>query len=83
MATHIIPAVPPDLRELECKRTELEILDVELTQWELATLRGELLAFERHYLRIVGSRQAELDEIEAQVWEMLSRYSPEDSEAIE
>ena len=85
MATHIIPAVPPDLRELEIKRTELETLEVELTQGELelATLKGELLAFERHYLRIVGIRQAELDEIEAQVLEMLSRFSPEDSEAIE
>jgi hypothetical protein len=32
MATHIIPAVPSDLRELEIKRIELETLEVELTQ---------------------------------------------------
>ncbi len=85
MATHIIPAESPDMRELSVKRAELDSLEVELAQseLELATLRGKLLAFERHYLRIVGVRQAELDEIEAQVWELLVKLRPEDSEAGE
>jgi len=82
VVTHIIPTESPVLRELNLRRAELETLDIELSQreLELATLRGKLMAFERRYLRIVGVRQAELDEIEAQVWEMLVKYGPEDSE---
>jgi len=47
----------------------------------LATLQAELRSFEGTYLRAVGSRLAELDEIEAQIAEAASRNQPEDPEA--
>jgi hypothetical protein len=50
---------------------------------DLATLRAELHGFERTYLRIVGSRLAELDEIEAQIAEAGARNQPKDREAQE
>lgn len=70
----------PEERELAKKSAELAGLQVELAQRELdlATLRAELRDFERRYLHIVGSRYAELDEIEAQITEALAQLSPQD-----
>ncbi len=48
---------------------------------ELATLRGELQTFECRYLRTVGSRFAELDELEARIAEASARGDPDDAEA--
>lgn len=57
----------PEERELQAKVTELQALQDELTlgELELIDLRASLAAFERSYMRIVGRRIAELDEIEA------------------
>jgi hypothetical protein len=69
MSTDITRRKTPEVLELEKKHAELAILEAELAQreLELATLQAELRAFEGQYLRIVGSRYAELDEIEAQI----------------
>lgn len=61
-------------------RAELETLGGELFQRELdlATLQGELAAFERRYIRTVGTLQARLDEIQVQVAELLVTLYPDD-----
>lgn len=75
----------PEERELSQKREELLSLQSLLAQRELylATLQAELNAFERRYLRIVGIRYGELDEIEAQIAEALSRASLKNPQAQE
>ena len=70
----------PEEEELEHKRVELEQLQSELaeSELELATLRSELVAFERRYLEVVGSRYAELDKLEAEIAESTARRHPKD-----
>jgi hypothetical protein len=82
MSIDLIRAQTPEEKELVRKLAELTVLQGELTQRELdlATLQAELHAFERMYLRIVGIRYAELDEIEAQIAEALARAAPKNSE---
>jgi DnaJ-domain-containing protein 1 len=73
----------PEEEELEKKLAELAALEAELAQGELdlATLQGELQAFEREYFRVVGVRYTEIDRIEAQIAEyMLSLQSSRDFE---
>ena len=83
MSFDLIRAQTPEEKELARKLAELTVLESELAQRELdlATLQAELHAFERRYLRIVGIRYAELDEIEAQIAETLAKASPKSSEA--
>jgi hypothetical protein len=71
----------PEERELDKKKAELAALSIKLIQAELdlATLEGELGAFERRYVRIVGVRYAELDGIEVQIAEALARQNPRDT----
>jgi len=71
----------PEERELSQKSEELSNLQTLLAQRELdlTTLQAELHAFERHYFRAVGVRYAELDEVEAQIADLLSRSSPQNS----
>ena len=71
----------PEERELSQKSEELSNLQTLLAQRELdlTTLQAELHAFERHYFRVVGVRYAELDEVEAQIADFLSRSSPQNS----
>jgi DnaJ-domain-containing protein 1 len=85
MTTGISRRRAPEEVEIEKKRTELDALESELSQreLELATLQAELHAFERRYLRIVGVRYAELDEIESQIAELLARQQPQDDRAKE
>lgn len=63
----LVPAETPEERELQVKFNELQVLQEELTlsELELVDLRATLSAFERAYMRIIGRRMAELDEIEA------------------
>jgi hypothetical protein len=85
MTTRITHTTSPEARELEKKRGELASLEARLAERELdlATLQAELHSFEGTYLRIVGSRLAELDEIEAQIAEAGARHKPQDREAQE
>ncbi|MGH7889373.1 MAG: molecular chaperone DnaJ [Thermodesulfobacteriota bacterium] len=85
MGTDLTQRQTPEERELSKKLSELSALETELAQRELdlATLQAELRAFENLYLRIVGVRYAELDEIEAQIAEALARLNPKDSNAQE
>lgn len=85
MSIDLIRAQTPEEKELARKLAELTILEGELAQRELdlATLQAELHAFERRYLRIVGIRYAELDEIDAQIAEASAEASPKSSEAQE
>ena len=71
----------PEERELSQKLEELSNLQTLLAQRELdlTTLQAELHAFERRYFRVVGARYAELDEVEAQIADLLSRSSPQNS----
>ena len=75
----------PEEEELGRKQAELESLQTELaeSELELATLRSELIAFERRYLEVVGSRYAELDALKAQIAESVARSGPADATARE
>jgi hypothetical protein len=77
--------VLPEERELNKKRAELAQLEEELSRKELklATLRAELKAFEARYVRIIGVRYAELDEIIAQIAKLHLRLNPDDKNAQE
>jgi hypothetical protein len=83
MTTRITKVTSPEARELEKKKAELASLEARLAERELdlATLQAELRSFEGTYLRVVGCRLAELDEIEAQIAEAESRNQPKDPEA--
>ena len=85
MTTQITQTEPPEARELEKKRAELATLETRLGERELdlATVQAELHSFEGIYLRVVGSRLAELDEIEAKIAEAGARHQPKDQEAQE
>jgi hypothetical protein len=73
----------PEEEELKLKKQELQGLESKLIELELQLvgLRGELSAFERHYLKRVGVLYAELDEIEAQIAELLARRDPGNAKA--
>ena len=69
----------PEERELARKRSEQDRLEAELAECELrlANIRGELGALERRYLKLVGLPYAELDELRAQVAELMAAEDPE------
>ena len=80
MASNLTRRQTPEERELAAKKAELAALEIQLAQRELdvATLRIELHAFEQRYLRIVGVKFAEVDDLEAQIAEALNRRNPSD-----
>ena len=80
MTTHSGFRPKPEEEELHLKRRELEDLEKQLIERELqlVSLRGELADFERVYIKSVGIRYAELDEIEAKIAEFLAACSPGD-----
>ncbi len=73
----------PEERELEKKRTELAQLEPMLAEkeLELATLRASMADFERNYLNKVGVRYAELDDLEAKMYEAAAKLVPDDLDA--
>lgn len=73
----------PEQKELEKKRADLARLESTLTQDELtlATLKADLRAFEVRYLRTVGSRYAQLDEIQAEIASAAAKLRPNDRHA--
>ncbi len=75
----------PEEEELRLKKQELQALENRLIELELelANLRGELTAFETLYFKTVGVRYAELDEIEAQIAELLAHREPGNPKAQE
>lgn len=83
MTIRITQITSPEARELEKKRAELASLEARLAERELdfATRQAELHSFEGMYLRIVGSRLAEFDEIEAQIAEAGALDKRKDREA--
>lgn len=78
MKTEIAKRETPEERELRKKLAELTELEGRLGEKELdlATLKAELNTFETLYIRIVGVRYAELDEIKAQIAETKVRMNP-------
>ena len=83
MSEHVGLRPKPEEEELRLKEQELQVLENQLIDREvqLTSLRGELAAFERLYLKTVGIRYAELDEIEAQIAEFLARREPNNPKA--
>lgn len=73
----------PEERELGAKKAELVKLQQELAQRELdlTTLEIDLRTFEVRYLRIVGSRLATLDELEAKIAELKAAQDPQNDAA--
>ncbi|HKV23842.1 MAG TPA: hypothetical protein VJN93_04560 [Candidatus Acidoferrum sp.] len=80
--THLPPK--PEEEELRLKKLELENLQQTLIEKELylANLRGELVAFEKLYIRKVGVLYAQLDEIEAQIAELTARQDPKNENIL-
>lgn len=74
----------PEEEELSRKKAELSELEFSLADRELflTALRTELSTFERAYIRTVGKRYAELDEIEAKIAEYVARTHPENVSAV-
>jgi len=85
MKTEIVKKEKPEEKELRKKLAELAELEGRLgeKELELATLRAELNSFEAMYMRIVGVKYAELDEIEAKISEAKLRENPTDKNAQE
>ena len=83
MASNITRTQRPEDRELAAKNADLAALKIQLAQRELdfATLRVALHVFEQRYLRIVGVKFAEIDDLEAQIAEALNRRGPSDESA--
>jgi hypothetical protein len=75
----------PEEREWGAKKAELVKLQQELAQreLELTTLEIDLRTFEAHYLRMVGSRLATLDELEAKIAELKATQDPQNTAAQE
>jgi hypothetical protein len=80
MNSKIIYNKTSEQEELEKKLAELSSLEAELTEreLELVTLQSELHAFECEYLRVIGTRYAELDEIESEIAKYLVILNPND-----
>ncbi|MBI3584544.1 MAG: molecular chaperone DnaJ [Nitrospinae bacterium] len=81
MDTSIKKVNSPEEEELELKRAELANISELLAgkELELTTLRNSVLHFERRYLKEVGIKYVELDEINAQIAEKIARQNPQDT----
>src|SRR5712671_6798311 len=83
MTNEPVRTVKPEEEELKKKQVELSELESKLADQELflTNLRSELSAVERKYVRVVGQRYAELDDIEARIAEHFARIHPQDRRA--
>jgi ABC-type phosphate transport system auxiliary subunit len=83
MVSGLTHGTSPEGRELEKKLNELRTLENELAEreLELATLRADLQAIEVRYMRLVGTRYAQLDDIEAKIAEALAERTAQDDPA--
>lgn len=72
----------PEHQEYELKQRQLSELESKLVELELEhlNLTAELRTLEERYLRIVGTRYAELDQIEAQIAALEAAIHPADQE---
>ena len=72
----------PELQEYELKQRQLSQLETQLVDLELEHLNlgAELKALEEKYLRIVGTRYAELDQLEAQIAALQATLHPTNEE---
>src|SRR5215467_11180724 len=73
----------PEEEELRLKRRELQDLEDQLVERELQliSLRRDLDAFERLYTEKVGILYVELDELEAQIAQLIAERDPNNVEA--
>ncbi len=80
MAFSLTRTQTPEERELVAKRAHLASLETQLAQRELdlTTLQMELHAFEWQYVRTVGVKFAEIDDLEARIAEALDAQNPPD-----
>ena len=78
MKKEIVRRRKPEEQELEQKLARLAALEEELarSELELATLQAELHFFEKEFVRIVGHKYAELDQIEALIAEYIASLNP-------
>jgi hypothetical protein len=78
MTTHKARLPKPEERELSEKSAERTQLESDLADRELrlTSLHAELFAFEHQYLRQVGLRYAELDELKALLAERMVEHDP-------
>ncbi len=85
MSGNIEKKLTPEDQELKNMLGELTSLESELAQKELdlATLMAELQALDSRYLRIVGAKFLELDNIKAEIAEILASQQPESVSAQE
>ncbi|WP_299489292.1 J domain-containing protein [Acaryochloris sp. IP29b_bin.137] len=74
MSSSLVRQLTPEELELQKKQAELIALEVQLAQreLELATFQAELHSFEYRYMQVVGIRQEELDQINAQIAKYLT-----------
>ena len=85
MVDHDNSPQTPEERELSAKQSELKALETDLIERELAlsTLEQELASFEAEYLRVVGARYADLDDLTAQIKEAEAARLPADKSVQE
>ena len=81
MDTRIKKVNSPEEEELELKRAELANISELLAEkeLELTTLKNSVSHFERRYLKEVGIKYVELDEINAKIAEKIARQNPKDT----
>jgi len=79
----MVKGINPEERELERKVNELKQYEHDLVEkeTEYETLKLQLNQFEREYLRIIGTRMATLDGIEATILEIKARFATKNKKA--
>ncbi len=81
MNNRLVLQLSPEDEELQRKSAELDALEADLVQGELdlATLHAELQNFDREYHQVIGTRYAEIEEIEQQIAEYMAYLESENN----